>query len=157
MPRAAPRTGLVPPHNRSCHTFASLSVVREKIVRCARQHISSRTPSVFSALVLSAHNRVTFCDAQSSSDARQQYTWAERPVNRRRFIGSFFDYRIMSFNGVGMRGSSSSATGGGGRGEVQRKVAMPISSAAWDLRVKQCEVAKADLNEVYTFNISAGT
>ncbi len=62
---------------------------------------------------------------------------------------------MLSSNGAG-RGGSSSAAGAARRGEPQ--VARVITSAAWDLRLKRCEVAKGDLNEVrwktaYFYNI----
>lgn len=52
---------------------------------------------------------------------------------------------MMSSNGAGARGGSSSAAGGGG---AKRQKAKAIYSAVWDLRMKQCEVSKGDLNEV---------
>ncbi|CAM9912500.1 unnamed protein product [Pylaiella littoralis] len=53
----------------------------------------------------------------------------------------------MSFNGAGIRSRSSSTPGGGGRGGAKQE-ARVITSAEWDLRLKQCEVAKGDLNEL---------
>lgn len=43
--------------------------------------------------------------------------------------------------------SSNGTSRGGGRGGPHQ-VARVITSAAWDLRLKRCEVAKGDLNEV---------
>lgn len=43
--------------------------------------------------------------------------------------------------------SNGTSNRGGGRGGAQQ-VARVITSAAWDLRLKRCEVAKGDLNEV---------
>ncbi|CAM9444119.1 unnamed protein product [Scytosiphon promiscuus] len=52
---------------------------------------------------------------------------------------------MMSSNGAGARGGSSSAAGSGG---ANRQKAKSIYSAVWDLRMKQCEVSKGDLNEL---------
>lgn len=49
----------------------------------------------------------------------------------------------MSSNGAGTRVSSGPGS------ETTQHVARVITSAAWDLRVKRCEVAKGDLNEVW--------
>lgn len=46
-----------------------------------------------------------------------------------------------------MSSNGTSRGGGGGRGGSHH-VARVITSAAWDLRLKRCEVAKGDLNEV---------
>lgn len=50
---------------------------------------------------------------------------------------------MMSSNGAGTRVSSGPGS------ETTQHVARVITSAAWDLRVKRCEVAKGDLNEVW--------
>lgn len=49
--------------------------------------------------------------------------------------------------GTEMSSNGASRAGGGGRGGPQQ-VARVITSPAWDLRLKRCEVAKGDLNEV---------
>lgn len=46
-------------------------------------------------------------------------------------------------NGAAMRGAA--ARRGGGEGT---QISSVITSAAWDVRVTRCDVAKADLNEV---------
>lgn len=48
----------------------------------------------------------------------------------------------MSSNGAGSRGGSSAVLRGG---TLQQKV---IDSPSWDVRMKRCEVAKGELNEV---------
>lgn len=50
---------------------------------------------------------------------------------------------MMSSNGAGSRGGSSAVLRGG---ILQQKV---IDSPSWDVRMKRCEVAKGELNEVH--------
>ena len=95
------------------------------------------------------NQEVTQHQRPSAAAVARAAGWRGRRVSRPRAasaVSARSSIREMtSSNGAGARGGGSS--GGGG-------ATKPITSTEWDLRVKQCEVPKGDLNEVTALLLS---